>query len=484
MASGARLVRRVDALRVERLKAPVGMTTDQAVAWYRSKACVEFAEPNGRSHALAVPNDPAISQQWGLEKISAFSGWDFGQGSQAVVIAIIDTGVDWRHADLAPKMVPGYDFVNGDDDPMDDHGHGTHCAGIAAATTNNEVGIAGVGYNCSIMGLKVLSASGSGMWSDIAEAITYAADHGAKVISMSLGSSSSSSTIEAALNYASSRNVVIVAAAGNDGTTTPHYPAFYSGVIAVGASDQSDQRSSFSTYGSWVDVAAPGSSILSTYPDNRYAAMSGTSMAAPHVAGLAGLVWAHLGESATAGRVREQIEDHCDSIGNWTAKGRINVERTLSEGGDPPPASEEFLVPSTASFTRGWTTGQTGDFSASDDARFQISSARVGTTFVVDGVLDLPSLLTQDFPRNELIVETSSNCIGNTVFWVFNWSQNRFERVASWRASSSESRRVLRLRSDLADYFGPSRTIRLRVTSTARRSYWLKFDQIAVHRRQ
>lgn len=226
-------------------------------------------------------------------------------------------------------MINGYDFVDGDRNPNDANGHGTHCAGIAAASTNNGIGIAGTAPNASIYAVRVLDASGSGSLNDVADGVVHAADNGAKVISLSLGSTGASSTLEDAVNYAWDKGSVVVAAAGNAGNTVKNYPAAYSNAIAVASTDRNDRKSSFSTYGSWVDVAAPGSDIYSTYPTNTYSSLSGTSMATPHVAGVAGLL-ASQGKSNSS--IRSAIQDSADKIsgtGNYWIHGRVNANNAV-----------------------------------------------------------------------------------------------------------------------------------------------------------
>ncbi|MFD1424617.1 S8 family peptidase [Laceyella tengchongensis] len=290
---------------------------------------VEYAEPNYYLHASYTPNDPYFStRQYGPQKIQAPQAWDITEGSGAK-IAIVDTGVQSNHPDLAGKVVGGWDFVDNDSTPQDGNGHGTHCAGIAAAVTNNSTGIAGTAPKASILAVRVLDNSGSGTWTAVANGITYAADQGADVISLSLGGTVGNSGLQQAVNYAWNKGSVVVAAAGNAGTTAPHYPAYYSNAIAVASTDQNDNKSSFSTYGSWVDVAAPGSSIYATYPTSTYASLSGTSMATPHVAGVAGLL-ASQGRSAS--NIRAAIENTADKIsgtGSYWAKGRVNAYKAV-----------------------------------------------------------------------------------------------------------------------------------------------------------
>jgi len=226
--------------------------------------------------------------------------------------------------------------VNDDDDPADDQGHGTHVAGIAAAAINNGQGIAGIAGQSLILPVKVLNENNQGTWADVAEGIIYAVDQGARVINLSLGSTADSSTVHDAVLYAWSHNVVIVAAAGNDGTTTPYYPAAYAEVIGVSATTPDDVRAGFSSYGTHISVAAPGATIYSTTPGNSYSFKSGTSMAAPHVSGLAALLLAQDG-SRTNAEVRQIIEQSADDLGapGWDEEygyGRVNAYKAVTWG--------------------------------------------------------------------------------------------------------------------------------------------------------
>jgi thermitase len=321
-------------IEVERYKLPSGVSVMDAVNYLSARPEVEFAEPNYIARISFTPNDTYYaSYQWNMRKIQADLAWDYTTGSSAVKIAIIDTGVQSSHPDLSGKVTAGYNFVSNNTNANDDNGHGTHCAGIAAAKTNNATGVAGVGWNCSIMPVKVLNRFGSGSFSAIANGINWAKNNGAKVLSLSLGATSGSSTLSSAISSAWNAGCVIVAAAGNSGNTTPNYPAYYSQCIAVGSTTSTDARSSFSNYGaSWVDVAAPGSSIASTYTNSSYVLMDGTSMATPHVAGLAGLLYSYLGTGTSNSTIRARIENNCDNVGTWVAKGRINCRRAITNG--------------------------------------------------------------------------------------------------------------------------------------------------------
>ncbi|MBM3284067.1 peptidase S8 [Candidatus Gottesmanbacteria bacterium] len=313
---------------------------------------VESAEPNYMMRIQATPNDTYYSQMWNLTKIQMEAAWDQTKGDNSVVVAVVDTGIKYDHPDFSGRnIIKGQDFStcnacdsNGnctqqkqrDNDPLDDNGHGTHVAGTIGAVTNNATGIAGINWNVSLMAVKALGAGGCGPISDILEAVKYAADNGAKVINLSLGGSpacSSALSFQAAIDYARSRTqkpAIVVAAGNGDRYGNPldakdFTPASCNGVITVGATDSSDQRASFSNYGSVVDLAAPGKSILSTLPPgailgstckdsdgNGYDTCSGTSMASPHVAGVAALLLAK-NSSLTNDQIEQILKDTGDN---------------------------------------------------------------------------------------------------------------------------------------------------------------------------
>lgn len=346
---GAKLSKRLDRLNVLVLNVPKNQ--EQIIAQvFSNLAEVEFAEPDFIAHITATTNDASLSQEWGMTKVQAENGsgpsaWDTTIGHSSVKIAILDTGIDQNHEDLAAKIVANQNFTTSP--TVDDlYGHGSHVAGTAAAITNNATGVAGLGYNSALMNVKVLDDTGSGAYSWIANGITWATDNGAKVISMSLGGTSSSSTLQNAINYAWDHGVVVTAAAGNNGSSARFYPAYYSNTIAVAATDSKDAKASWSNYGSWVDVAAPGVNIYSTLPNHsnqigttNYGTLSGTSMATPHVAGLAALVWA-TGICSTNSCVRSQIQNNADPIsgtGTYWTYGRVNAYKAV--GGPTPSPS-------------------------------------------------------------------------------------------------------------------------------------------------
>lgn len=385
--------------RIYVLKVDRGTDILAAVAQYASDPNVEYAEPNYLARITLTPNDTYYaSEQWNLNNteqtingvvgkldadIDAPEAWDTTTGSPSVVIAIIDTAVDLDHPDLTgqiwtnpgetpgdtidndgngyPDDVNGWDFVNGDNDPDDDHDgpgdplgdhwHGSHVAGIAAAIMHNNEGIAGVCPGCKIMPLKVCNASGSCSWSDVAAAIRYAADNGAKIISMSLGGDCSL-TMAAAVNYAWKKGLLIIAASGNGYGDGIDYPARFRRVMAIGATNNVDKRASFSDYGSQLDLVAPGVDVLSAvtlqyWPDQGspleppYGIADGTSMATPHAAGVAGLVWsANL--ALTKGQVWRILIKSVDDLGRGgkDAKhgwGRLNANKAVNRALNSAP---------------------------------------------------------------------------------------------------------------------------------------------------
>ncbi|WP_054949796.1 S8 family peptidase [Numidum massiliense] len=260
------------------------------IRYFNQDDNVAYVEP----HYILMkqqPNDELYKPyQWNLPAIQAEGGWQFTRGADFVKIAIIDTGVELDHPDLAHRLTRGYNAVADNDHANDDNGHGTHVAGIIASETNNRRGTAGITWRNRIMPVKAMNADGYGGSFDIARAIIWATDNGADIINMSLGNYQSAAVIKDAIDYAFANDVVVIAASGNDSTDQPSYPAAYPEVLSVSAVDWDGKRADFSNFGKYVDVAAPGVDIPSTYLGKHYAMLSGTSMAAPHVTALAGLI--------------------------------------------------------------------------------------------------------------------------------------------------------------------------------------------------
>lgn len=329
---------------------------------------VEWAEPHYVYKPDLLTDDPSYAEQWGLQKIMAEKAWEITQGDTAVVIGIVDTGVDWDHPDLSANIwtnykeipangidddrngyiddVRGWDFGGftgtPDNDPVEDNpDHGTHVAGIAAAVTNNAAGIASIGYKCRIMPVKTVTNNQRDMNGRPYiiygyEGIIYAADNGARIINCSWGGSSFSRSDLEAVRYAESKGALVVCSAGNSNSPAPNYPGSFDEVLSVAATTPEDMRASFSTYGRSVDVSAPGVKILSTWMNDTYESMQGTSMAAPLVAGLAALVAAEHPDY-TPLQIKELIRVNTDNIDELNplfkeqlGSGRINAYKTLS----------------------------------------------------------------------------------------------------------------------------------------------------------
>jgi subtilisin family serine protease len=330
---------------------------------------IDFFEMDSLRQYASVPNDPQFSEQWAFrntgqgggtpgDDIHAAAAWNLTTGSRNVVVAVIDSGVDYTDPDLAANIwtnpyagrdgytadLHGYDFVDNNGNPMDDYGHGTHVAGIIGAVGNNGQGVTGVDWSCSIMALKFLDANGDGYTSDAVRAINYATmmrtvyNVNVRVANNSWGGAANDPALQAAIASAGQAGILFVVAAGNNGSnndTTPQYPADdrLSNVVSVAASDQNDHLAWFSDYGpNTVDLAAPGVSIYSTLPGNQYGYLSGTSMATPEVSGVAALAWA-LDPNATVAQVRSAILAGVDRVpalaGKVVSGGRLDAYNTL-----------------------------------------------------------------------------------------------------------------------------------------------------------
>ena len=353
---------------VWRIEIPSGRTVEEMVELYGTQVGVEYAEPNYYAYASFVPNDTHYPKQWHLDNneyggIHMEAAWDISTGS-GVTVAIIDTGVAYedygkygRAPDLAgTSFVAGYDFINNDAHPNDDHGHGTHVAGTVAQTTNNSMGVAGVAYNACLMPVKVLNSKGYGNDQQVANGIIWATDHGAQILSMSLGGSSPATVLEQACAYAYNNGATIIASAGNGGSTSPHYPSAYDDyVIAVGATRYDETKTWYSSYGSSLDVMAPGGDTsvdqngdgygdgvlqqtFSGSPTNWvYAYYQGTSMATPHVSGTAALLISE-GIATTPDDLRAALQETAEDLGSpgWDSTygwGLIDAHAALQWSG-------------------------------------------------------------------------------------------------------------------------------------------------------
>ncbi len=350
--------------RIYRLELGPAADVLKAVQLLSHDPAVEWAEPDYLAYpADTTPNDPHFSEQWGLTKIQAPAAWDVVTGTQTVVIAVVDSGIQQDHPDLDGHLwvnpgeiagngvdddnngyvddVHGWNFVDDSNDVADGNGHGTQVAGVAAAESDNGIGIAGVCWNCRIMPVKVMADSGIANYSDIASGVRYAADKGAQVINLSLGGYAYSNALREAVAYAANKGAVIVAGAGNDNTSSPFYPAAYDDVLAVAGTADDDTKATFSNYGEWVNLAAPAVAITTTFLGGDYGSADGTSLAAPFVSGLAGLIRSRWPDWTLA-MVRSQLMQTADDLDTLNpayagklGAGRINAAAAMQ---DPHPA--------------------------------------------------------------------------------------------------------------------------------------------------
>ena len=367
----------LDRIYLLEIEPQTNLSLEDIVAEYNQSPDVEYAELNYNVSICRTPNDPLFLIQWPLNNlgqmypesgkfthppgtpdadIDAPSAWDVNTGSERIIVAVIDTGVDYNHRDLLGNIwfntgeipgngldddgnghiddIHGYDFINEDSDPKDDNGHGTHCAGIIAAEGNNGLDTTGLCWNTKIMALKFLGSAGTGNLTNAVRAFYYAVENGADVASNSWIGGPYIETVQQAINYAYSQGVIMVAAAGNGNTTVPFYPAYYDHVISVAATDSDDNRASFSNYGQWVDIAAPGVDILSlkaqdssigTVYDQYTTVLSGTSMSCPHIAAACALL-VDIRPGISIDSIEQVLTESADDIDQEIcASGRLNM---------------------------------------------------------------------------------------------------------------------------------------------------------------
>ena len=365
--------------RIVKVNLPKGVSRDHLIKKLAANPAVEVAEPDYRLHALALPNDADFSQLWGLQNtgqndgtagadIKAVDAWDISTGSHDIIIGIIDTGMDYNHPDLIanrwvnpgdlPGSTYGYSTLNAEQDPMDSDSHGTHVAGTIGATGNNGTGVVGVNWNVTLLPCQFLGPTG-GSTAGAIECINYFTDlklnHGVdiKATNNSWGGGGYSETLKAAIESGGDAGILFIAAAGNDGgnaDSAPMYPAAYDldVIVSVASTDRNDAMSGFSNYGlSSVDLAAPGSAILSTIPGGGYASYSGTSMASPHVTGAAALLWS-VNPDLSADEMKTILMDSGDSLvaleGKTVSGKRLNLSNAMADA-DPTPSFKLSLSP-------------------------------------------------------------------------------------------------------------------------------------------
>jgi subtilisin family serine protease len=336
---GARKERIISQLGTLQIQVPEAAADQVAAALSRSGlfTFVErdyVAQAQQTAPTAVTPNDPDFPSEWHLAKIQSPYAWSITTGTSGVILGIIDSGVDPNHPDLASKLVPGWNFLTGTSNTADVQGHGTAVAGAAAASTNNGMGVSGVAWSNKIMPLVAVDSTLYASYSNLASAITYAADNGVRIIVITAAGSTASSTLQSAVDYAWSKGAVIFASAGNNSTSAPYYPAACNHVVAVSATDQNDNLTSFSDYGSWIDLSAPGINIYTTELGGGYWVCWGTSFSAPIAASVAALALSRQ-PTLTNSALVSLMEQNADDIGaagwdQYYGYGRVNAYRTVT----------------------------------------------------------------------------------------------------------------------------------------------------------
>jgi len=360
-----------DLSHIYRLRLSADADVWQAVRDLNRNPAVAYAEPDYLAHIIATPNDPQYADQWGLSQINAPGAWDETTGSSDVVIAVIDSGLDTNHPDLAGRLwtnpgeiagngidddnnghlddMHGWNIVDDDANLSDNTGHGTQVAGVIGAETDNGEGVAGVCWNCRLMVVKVTQSGGVANYSDIAAGVAYAAQKGAEVINLSLGGYAGSTTLRTAIEEAT-ETAVVVGGAGNDNKSDCFYPAAYDNVLAVSGTTGSDAKVGTSNYGTWVDVSAPGDTIRTTFDGGGYGDVSGTSMAVPFVSGLAGLLksqhadWAPDLLQAHIVHTTDDIDGANPGYEGQLGSGRINANTAVGTDASPQLSVQSHTV--------------------------------------------------------------------------------------------------------------------------------------------
>ncbi|MFY9232899.1 MAG: S8 family serine peptidase [Fimbriimonadaceae bacterium] len=437
---------------------------------------VEYAEFVGIGAPALVPNDANIANCWGLNNtgqtggtpdadIDAYEGWDTFTGYGNITLAVVDTGVDPNHPEMAGKMVSGWNTYLNNGNTFDVYGHGTHVAGTAGANGNNSVGLAGVSWRVKIMPMKVLSDSGNGSEDQCGAGMVWAADNGANIATMSLQYYTGAQSFQNSVNYAYGQGVLLIAATGNSQGRRVAYPAKFANCYAVGATNHTDARASFSNYGPEIDVVAPGENVYSCIPGNSYAYYSGTSMATPHTSGLASLIWS-FDRGLTNDEVFDVIRDTAEDkgAGGWDEQygwGRINARRALDR------ALLDIAFPTSIALDRGgYISGVLSDANNSDDMLYviggsgapQISGPPIRA--IVTGVS--PRLLPS---KLQFLIEAKANKTGiSQKIELKNMLNGQWELVDTRGIGTSDALAVISITVNPARFIGNAGQVQARIS--------------------
>ena len=460
----------------------------QAIDGLKNNPKIAFVEPDAIMTTQDYTVDPELYYSWGVERVGAGIVQADGNNGDGVKVAVIDTGINYNHADLSANIardsnnaVIGYNFVSNNNDPMDDNGHGSHCAGIIAALDNNQA-VVGMAPKAILYPVKVLDSTGSGYVSTIAAGIDWAITQHVQVISMSLGGPTGSSLLQQECDKALSNNIVVVAAAGNSGQarygSDVGYPAKYSSVIAVAATDSNNVRASFSSTGPEVAISAPGVNIISTYLGQDTLYMSGTSMACPHVAGAAALIL-ETNPALTATQVKNILVTSADDLGstgkdNLYGNGLLDVDRALNL------ATQTATNPAT-SFTmaKGTATGTISAAQTSDNTYLKLTSARVsGTTQTVDASfkVTVPQKQSQVASITIDCKEKSSPATSQTIY-LYDYTTKTWAQATTQTVGTSDQIATL-TGTNAARYVSSNGDISARIYSTSTKQFTCSIDAL------
>lgn len=471
------LAERLGLTRTYLLDVPKGTQVVRMASDFATAAGIEFAELDGIGGIAYVPNDPNIANCWGLNNtgqsggtpdadIDAFEAWDTFRGSDNIILAVLDTGVDPNHDELRNKTVQGRNTNNNSNDTMDRHSHGTHCSGTAAAWGDNARGFAGVSFGGLVMPMKVLTDGGSGSEAQCGAGMVWAADNGAHVLSMSLQYYTGSTGFRDSVNYAWNAGCILIAAAGNGQGQVVAFPARFDNCRAISATNHNDVLAGFSNYGAQIDVCAPGDNVYSSVLNNGYAYYSGTSMATPHTSGLAILLWSY-DRTLINGEVWELIRSTAEDKGpsGWDNRygwGRINADLAIRKAAIPRVIANGYSV------LRGHhAAGDLNSLKESDNGRFVVQAQLPQSAS--DPYVRV--LLTSTVPSGTVtsfrfVSEARATLPGiEEVVEFFNYDMNRWDVVARRTLRNTDSVDVVRLSAGFAAYMdGAGRNVQARLS--------------------
>ncbi|MBV6457752.1 MAG: hypothetical protein HONBIEJF_00871 [Fimbriimonadaceae bacterium] len=492
----AELADRLGLSRTYIVSVPKGTDTVKMAADINKLDGVELAEIDGIGGVALVPNDATISNCWGLNNtgqtggtvdadIDAYEAWDRFVGTNNIILAVVDTGIDGNHPEMAGKQVAGWNTNANNSNTFDNYGHGTHVAGTAGANTNNAIGLGGVSWGVQLMPIRVLNNSGGGTEAQCGDGMVWAADHGANICTMSLQYYTGSTYFRNCVDYAFNKGVLLIAANGNNAGNTIAWPAKFTNCYGVGATTHRDLIAGFSNYGPECDVSAPGENVWSCIPNNGYAYYSGTSMATPHTSGLASLLWSYdrgMKNTEVFAAIKSTAEDKGNAgWDQWFGQGRINAKLALDK-------VHAALNPVTAvTVVRGnLDSGNASQLFLSDDQGMRIRAQYVAAS--VDSPVNVEFNGTVNVtPTTALEVQVEALAsLGNIDHRVqlFNFQNSTYETLHAGLLGTADGFIAVRTTGDFNRFIGPSSEFKARVTAKntgpVPGPWSVRFDQVRV----